>query len=332
MGYEIGDDDVLVGEKKDSPFFDTIDAYGGRGRATGTIQNKQAAQSDDEYSKRQKDEWDKKFYPGGPGWKSVYNNKFTIHKEDGLGRADVYFMINDSRIKGYTDFVDERGDLTGTKWFYVDLHGIKKAVIRQLNNRLGWSLSSAIRSATSIASKMGLKQVLDSVNTALKIPGVKGLVSMVPGLGISITALQQGSALLDSVTSGNVKSQAKLAKIAMLAKSGNPAAIKLRKALRALYLNKKRQALLAARRGVAVRPSTIMRRDNRSGNPAALMLRNNPYGSTMIQGYEIGQDDCNEMSGWLYNKPFRAMEDDAFAPRKLYSRGMTDPATKFSWK
>jgi hypothetical protein len=240
-------------------------------------------------------------------------------------RVAIQFYVKGDKLAGKITVREldtvNRGYYTdgGPKYFSLDIGGLKKAVIQQLNNRLGWSLSSAIRSATSIASKIGLKRVLDSVNTALKIPGVKGLVSMVPGLGISITALQQGSALLDSVTSGNVKSQAKLAKIAMLAKSGNPAAIKLRKALRALYLNKKRQALLAARRGVVPRPDAVKLRDNR-------------YRNTMIQGYEIGQDDCNEMSGWLYNKPFRAMEDDAFAPRKLYSRGMSEPVTKFSWK
>ena len=227
--------------------------------------------------------------------------------------AGKWFVREDEDINtGYT--TDH-----APRYFSLDISGLKKTVIQQLNNRLGWSLSSAIKSATSIASKIGLKRVLNTVNAALKLPGASTLVSMVPGLGLSIKALNQGAALLDSVSSGDVKSQAKLMNIAKLARSGNPAAIKLRKALRAVYMNKKRQALLAMRRGVVARPGAVMLRDNRNR-------------STMIQGYEIGEDDCNDVSGWLYNKPYRATADDAFSPRKLYSRGMSEPVTKFAWK
>lgn len=119
------------------------------------------------------------------------------------------------------------------------LADIRKQVRSMLNNRVGWSWKQLKRSASKIVKRVGSKQFLRDIHKIATDPRIAKVAALsgtiYPPLGISYAAVRGGAALLDGVTKGDPEAQAKLVNIAEQAREGNIEAVKLARALSAMY-------------------------------------------------------------------------------------------------
>ncbi len=132
--------------------------------------------------------------------------------------------------------------------FGVALKPIKEQVVALMNQRrsevggdveIGWSLRGALKTATKLGTKVATMRTLRTLKTIMTDPRFVAAAGVVyPPLGVNIAMIKKGSAVLDAARAGDPTAKAKLAQVNALAYEGNPDAIKLRKALRAMYMAK----------------------------------------------------------------------------------------------
>ena len=135
--------------------------------------------------------------------------------------------------------MNRQGQILKSGSFHVALAPIKRDVMKVLSNRVGWSLKGALKSATKLGTKVATMRTLRNIKKIMEDPRFIAAAGVVyPPLGVNIAVIKKGSALLDAARAGNPQAVAAVASINAKAYTGDPAALKIRKTLRALYLAK----------------------------------------------------------------------------------------------
>ncbi len=108
----------------------------------------------------------------------------------------------------------------------VPLDDVRREVISLLSNRVGWGWGSIKKAAGKIAKKVAIKKIASAAYNVSKraLPMAKVLS---PQLGLSISAVQRVTGIVQRAKAGSPKDRRQLAVIRRSAQDGNPTAAKL---------------------------------------------------------------------------------------------------------
>lgn len=120
----------------------------------------------------------------------------------------------------------------------MPLGKIQRKVLSYLANKTGWGWSDVKKSAKRVVKKVTSKKFHQQVNAILNNPKVKSSLAIAstiyPPLGITYATVQQTSNLLMAARGGDPAAQATVVKLAEMAATGDPKAVKISKAMIAM--------------------------------------------------------------------------------------------------